>query len=123
MTKNRNVIYIDKTNFKEDDVTGISIIVAPRQDEDVRLSYHSTTDRKSVSFIILFTGILTASIILGNFLIIIVIWIQISFIDPHSEARQEPSDHWNNFLLVHYGLVYPNLPGGPENELISTTMY
>ena len=64
MTNNRNVIYIDKTNFKEDDVTGTSIIVAPRQDKDVRLSYHSTTDRKSVSFIILFTGILTASIIL-----------------------------------------------------------
>ena len=123
MTNNRNVIYIDKTNFKEDDATGTSIIVTPRQDEDVRLSYYSTTDRKSVSFIILFTGILTASIIPRK------LFDNNSNLDPDQfhkascEARKEPSDHWNNFLLVHYGLVYPNLPGGPENELISTTMY
>ena len=60
VTKNRDAIYIDGIIFEEDDATGTSIIVTPKQDKDVGLFYLSSIDKRfSVSFIILFTGIPT----------------------------------------------------------------
>ena len=63
-TSGRDAISIDQTTFEEDDAAGTSVIVTPKKGEDVRLFYHSGTDRQlSGGFVILVTGMFTRVIV------------------------------------------------------------
>ena len=64
VTKSRHAINIDRTTFEENDAAGSSVIVTPKNGQDVKLFYLSSTDRLlSGGFVILVTGMFTRVIV------------------------------------------------------------